>query len=101
MSNNIITLIIQEGSIKNNYISIRGHKDFFPKDSIGGKNRSMSGTKLSFDYGVGSIQKSDIDGSKSIIRRRYSHFYKHFNVKAGDTIIIERIGEKTYKIRTK
>ena len=42
MSLKINYLDNKKGSIKNNYISIRGHKDFFPKDSIGGKNRSMS-----------------------------------------------------------
>ena len=93
-----IKIKITQGAIDNAYISVTEHLNFFPKESLGGKNKTSIGKELKFDLGF-EIILSDIDSKKKNLRTRRKEFFSRNMIKENDFIIITKINKYEYKIR--
>lgn len=96
-----VSVKLTEGNIKNNHIYLASIIDFFPKDAIGGSNKSSLGKViLDINYGEGISVKTDIDGSKKIFRARswVAQFIETNNLRAGDFVGLEKTGNNMFKI---
>ena len=100
---------ITPGNLRQNHIYIREHLDFFPLDCIGPsrkKNGSVEkGIEIVLD-GLGQVISTDIGADprtnkprgffrgRSWVRR----FFEHHNVNARDTLAIERLSARRYRL---
>ena len=92
---------LTETGIKNSYLYLTEHMDFFPEDAIGGTNATHAGNMLEFYVeGIPEPVYSDIDGKNKFIRTRswIPKFIRIHSLSAGDRIVIERLGERIYRI---
>lgn len=95
------TVIISGGNIRRNHIYLSSIIDFFPSDSIGGSNKNSAAPKvLSVTFDNGITINTDIAGDKKIFRSRsgFSDFFKNNQIKAGDSVVIKKLGRYSYRI---
>lgn len=95
----IATVTVTAGALRNQHFHLTTVMDMFPSDAIGGKNRNSEAPRLlRVDFGGNLIANTDIDGDKNFFRDRRVQrlFFERNGVKAGDKLIVERIG--TYEI---
>lgn len=89
------------GGLNNNYLKVGDFIDMFPADSIGGSSREQAAPRsVQFDFGLGGLERTDIDGHKMILRERgaVGRFYQAHRIGPGDEVIIERTGEHLYHV---
>lgn len=91
-----------EGGLRNSYVSLADHLDFFPADTIGAATateRTGAPLTLHFEGLPGSVQ-TDIAANHKIFRRRspWRHFFTHHHLTAGARITIERLAPYEYRI---
>ena len=95
------TVEISDGNINNNHIYLRNIIDFFPDDTIGGKNKTESAPRtLSIKYDTDIEVETDIAGDKKIFRSRtgVKNFFTDNDIKAGDRVKITRLTPYTYRL---
>lgn len=95
-----ILVRVTGGGVRNGYLSLRGHLDFFPSSSIGGSTEQVGGDPLSVDFdGVGEAQ-TDVNGPKQRFRNRSQTraFIDHHDLAQGDLVEIRRVGEGRYTV---
>jgi hypothetical protein len=93
-------LEIGEANIRNNHIYLTRVMDMFPADVVGGRNEAHAAPRmLRVCWGNETIE-TDIDGSKRIFRRRgwLGKFFKENRIKAGDRVLLERVGPYLFRI---
>lgn len=99
---------ITGGNLRNNHIYFSGHLDFFPEECYGGSSKDK-GTghpvKLTIQ-GLSEPVETDIarngtnGGPRNFFRKRgwVGQFFKKHEIREGDVIAIERLGEYAYRI---
>ncbi len=101
---------ITAGNLRNNYIYINGHHDFFPKSCFGPSKRGSQGAahaeiEIYLD-GLGETVSTDISSDRetgkprNFFRRRawVRQFFEHHHVKNGDMLAMERLSERSYRL---
>jgi len=79
------------GNIRNNHFYLTDFIDRFPRDTIGGRNRSEAASReISIDWGGPQPVLSDIDASKRMFRRRgwVGQFFEASDAREGDSVIV-------------
>lgn len=100
MDHTDITIEITQGAIKNNYLGLTRHLDFFPRDAIGGPNLDTAGRALEVDFGRGLTVTTDIADDKGIFRERSAvrRFLTREGATVGSRVRIRRLGEYRYAV---
>lgn len=91
---------VTEGNLRNNHLYLP--LDFFPEDAIGGANFSMVAPKtVSVTFDPGETIKTDIDGTKRILRDRSAirRFFARGDFEEGDVVRISRVGPYAFVFR--
>lgn len=96
------TIVLTAGNIKNSHIYLRTLSDFFPRESIGGRNRSENaGHPLTLVVrGISGLIETDIASDKRIFRSRgwCRKFFEAHGLRAGDSIVIRKLDDYRYEI---
>ena len=94
-----ILVEVSDGNVRNHHVYLREALGFFPKDCVGGSNKSEAASPISLELGQERVE-TDIDGDKAIFRDRGSirRFFELERVSGGDVLFIERLGERSYRI---
>ncbi|MDZ7619748.1 MAG: DNA cytosine methyltransferase, partial [Patescibacteria group bacterium] len=101
-------LQVTPGNLRQSHLYVNRHYDFFPADCIGSPTRSSSdlGTIDIHLDGLDQMVTTDIARNaatgkprgffraRGLIRR----FYEHHGVKAGESLTLERLSERTYRL---
>lgn len=100
---NIVIVEINEANLKYHHIYLSQIMGFFPASAIGGSSRAaMAPELLELNIGFDEPILTDIDGSpgKKIFRKRawVKQFFERHELKAGDKVVIEKLGEFRYHI---
>jgi len=100
---------VEAPHLRNGYISLRGHRDFFPEDVVGGSRREKGlGDPIAIElHGIAETVTTDIPSDVKSGRPRLRfrgrgwvrRFYAHHAVSAGDTLELVRTGERRYQLR--
>lgn len=96
-----VTIQLSQGNINNNHIYLSSVISFFPKESIGGANKtSLAPKMLTIDTGIEESVQTDIAGDKKIFRDRamIRRFMQVKRLKAGDSVQIQRTGDLAFKL---
>jgi hypothetical protein len=101
--NGRIIIRLTQGNLNNNHVYLSRHLAFFPADAIGGANKAAgTGRPLTLHFdGLSSTTDTDIDPNHKIFRARdgrWSEFFEHHNLKAGDRVVIEQTAPYHYRI---
>lgn len=102
---------VTEGNLKHSHLYVTGHYDFFPADCIGGnrRNRAADGHGTDIEIlldGLNLTVETDIgcDARTGEPRRFFRgrtwvrQFFKHHEIKTGDVLAIQRIGNRKYRL---
>lgn len=94
--------VLSDGNLRNAHFYLRDLVAAFPADAIGGPNSASgaSGT-VTIDWGGALPAVTDIDGTKRIFRSRgwIRTFFERTGARAGDTVVIEQTGARSYRVR--
>ncbi|WP_147438858.1 hypothetical protein [Roseovarius spongiae] len=91
---------LTSGNLRNNHFYLTEFLAAFPRDTIGGRNRSEAADReLSIDWGGPHPVSSDIDATKRMFRRRgwVGNFFSAANAQEGDTIVV--VSASPYQVR--
>jgi len=94
-------IILSGGNIRNNHFYLTNNISAFPDDVIGGSSRQTSAPKaVTIEWGQNYKVVTDIAGDKKIFRERkwVGEFFKAYQLKVGDKIILEKIGPYFYRV---
>lgn len=92
---------LTQGNINNNHFYLSKVMDLFPSSAVGGTSKEEAASQLlELTVGFGDPIKTDIAGDKKIFRQRrwVGDFFKRHDLKAGDKIVIEKMGEFRFHI---
>ncbi len=92
---------LTEGNINNDHLYLSSALELFPSSAIGGSNSDQeASTKLLVHSGIGDPVETDIAGDKKIFRKRawVGEFFRAHQLKAGDTVIIEKTDVHRYHV---
>ncbi|MBU0717800.1 MAG: hypothetical protein KJ749_06080 [Planctomycetes bacterium] len=100
---------VTAGNLRHNHLYIHGHHDFFPADCIGTSRKSTNGNGTTISIlltGLGNTIVTDIGSdAKTGKPRRFfrgrswvRQFYEHHNIKTGDVLAMERLGQRRYRL---
>ena len=91
---------LTSGNLRNNHFYLTEFLAAFPRDTIGGRNRSEAADReLSIDWGGPHPVSSDIDATKRMFRRRgwVGNFFSAANAQEGDMIVV--VSASPYQVR--
>lgn len=102
---------VTAGNIRQSHIYVSGNHDFFPPDAIGASRKRLNGNgkglPITIDLsGLNRSVETDIGSEarggrpRGILRGRawVREFFKATGVSAGDTLSLERVGERRYRL---
>jgi hypothetical protein len=97
-----IIIRLTQGNLNNHHVYLSRHLGFFPEDARDGTNKAAGIGKLitlTFD-GLPGTTETDIDPKHKIFRDRgrWSQFFQHHDLRAGDRIVIEQTSPYHYRI---
>jgi hypothetical protein len=98
---NIAIIEINEPNLRNDHIYLSGVMGLFPESAIGGSSKAaMAPDQLELHVGFDEPVITDIARDKKMFRKRawVREFFKRHNLKTGDKLVIERLGEFRYHI---
>lgn len=97
-----IVISLTDGNLRNNYISLADHLNFFPADSIGAASaKDGTGVPLTLRFaGLPGSVYTDIAAGHKIFRSRgpWRRFFACHDLAAGDSIVVERLSAREYRI---
>jgi hypothetical protein len=97
-----IVISLTAGNLCNNYISLADHLDFFPADSIGAASaKDGTGMPLTLHFaGLPGTVHTDIAAGHKIFRGRgpWRRFFACHGLAAGDSVAVERLSAREYRI---
>ena len=95
-----VTIVLTQGNINNSHFYLRTTASLLPEDCIGGSNQTQKGKAVAIRFSPGSTTLSDVDGAKMIFRCRTAvrEFFERSNCVAGDSIQIERLSEREFRV---
>lgn len=94
------TIVLTQGNINNGHFYLRTAASLLPEDCIGGSNRTQMGKAVTVRFSPGATTQSDVDGAKMIFRCRAEvrDFFERSNCVAGDSILIERLNKREFRV---
>ena len=99
-----VEIELTQGNINNSHLYLSSVADFFPDSAFGGPNDSMvASLLLEIHNGVSEPVKTDIAEDKKIFRKRtwVREFFETHQLKAGDSVIIQKTGANRYHVYPK
>jgi hypothetical protein len=98
-----IVITLTGGSIRQNYIVVRDHLDFFPANAVGKANEDDGqGAQLTLHYaGLPEPERTDIAGHPHLDfrrRRPIRRFFELHELQSGDKIAIEKQSDYEYRV---
>ena len=92
--------VLSGGNIRNNHFYLTEFLHRFPVDCIGGANKA-SPKQIFIDWGGPTPVHTDIDQTKRVFRARgwVGNFFASTNAVEGDTVVVERSGSHSYRVR--
>jgi hypothetical protein len=96
-------LRVTAGNLRNNHLSVRGHLDFFPPESLGPSRKPTNGNGHTIELqlaGLNETVTTDIATDKAIFRDRrwVRRFFSHHAVNSGDLLALERVNGHRYRL---
>lgn len=100
MSDVLRILTVTQANLDHHHLYLSDIRNFFPADSIGGASKTAAGQSLRIEWGDGDVIETDIAGDKFIFRRRgwLAEFFKRYDVRPGDELVLERLGSHAYRL---
>ncbi|AWH23103.1 hypothetical protein C1933_18665 [Stenotrophomonas sp. ZAC14D2_NAIMI4_6] len=92
---------LTQGNIDNHHLYLATIMDLFPAAAVGGSSETDRASQLlEVQSGVGMAVFTDIAGDKKIFRRRawVGEFFAMHELKAGDSVVVERTGIHRYHV---
>lgn len=97
-------VVLTQGNLNNDHLYLTAIMDIFPAASIGGSSEADRASQLlEVHAGIGAPVFTDIAGDKKIFRRRawVGEFFAAHQLKAGDSVVVERTGALRYHVYPK
>ena len=101
-------LTVSAGNLRQCHIYISGHLDFFPSDSVGhSRKQTTRGQQINLEVqGLSGLVETDIPSDKATGKPRNffrgrgwcRKFFEANQVKPGDKLSLERIGQRSYRL---
>lgn len=94
--------VLSGGNIRNNHIKLSHLMHAFPRDAIGGSNKTEAAPRrLEIDWGGPEPATTDIDGTKSIFRSRgwVRRFFEASGAEEGDIVVFTEIAPYRIGVR--
>ena len=95
---------LTQGNINNDHLYLTAIMELFPAASVGGSSVADRASQLlEVHSGIGAPVLTDIAGDKKIFRSRawVGEFFATHQLKAGDSVIVERTGTHRYHVYPK
>ena len=95
---------LTQGNLNNDHLYLTSIMELFPATSIGGSSEAeCAPQRLEVHSGIGVPVLTDIAGDKKIFRKRawVGEFFATHQLKAGDSVVIERTGPHRYHVYPK
>jgi hypothetical protein len=92
------------GNLNNNHLYLTSIKSLFPEESLGGGSvKECARQLLEIHFGAGDPVVTDIARDKWIFRKRawVGDFFATHQLKAGDSVVVERTGMYRYNVYPK
>lgn len=93
-----------QGNLNNDHLYLASIMEIFPAASVGGSSEvNRASQLLEVHSGIGAPVFTDIAGDKKIFRSRawVGQFFATHQLKAGDSVVVERIGTNRYHVYPK
>lgn len=93
-----------QSNINNDHLYLTSIMELFPVTAIGGSSETDCASQLlEVHSGVGEPVVTDIAGDKKIFRKRawIGEFFATHQLKAGDSVVVERTGAHRYHVYPK
>ena len=100
-SETAIRIRLSDGAIRNSYLTLRGHLDFFPPTSIGGNTAANAGESVTLEVeGFDEPVRTDINGPKQRFRDRaaWSRLFAEQKLEQGDVLEITKLDSDNYRV---
>lgn len=95
---------LTQGNLNNDHLYLTSIMKLFPASSVGGSSEAERAHQLlEVHFGIGEPVVTDIAGDKKIFRKRawVGEFFTTHQLKAGDSVVIERTGPHRYHVYPK
>lgn len=92
---------LTQGNLNNDHLYLASIMELFPSASVGGSSDAERASQfLEIHSGIGEPVVTDIAGDKKIFRKRawVGEFFATHQLKAGDSVVIERTGQHRYHV---
>lgn len=97
-----MTINLTGGNIRNGHFYIDRQSSPIPSGAWGGQNQSKAGHSVTIRFvGTDEVVRTDVDGAKRILRNargQVDRFFKHHSLRAGDRIVLERLGANHFQV---
>jgi hypothetical protein len=92
-------LTVTQGNLDNNHLYLTGVLDLFPEDALGGPSAAHAGRPVRVHVGD-EVVETDVVCARRIFRRRgwLRRFFAQRQVRAGDRVLLERLGPYVYRL---
>lgn len=95
---------LTQGNLNNDHLYLTNIMELFSATSIGGSSDAERASQLlEVHSGIGEPVVTDIAGDKKIFRKRawVGEFFAMHQLKAGDSVVVERTGTYRYHVYPK
>lgn len=95
---------LTQGNLNNDHLYLTSIMELFPAACVGGGSDAECASQLlEVNSGMGEPVVTDIAGDKKIFRKRawVGGFFAAHELKAGDSVVVERIGPYRYHVYPK
>ncbi len=100
---------VTAGNLRNSHIYITGHWDFFPQDCFGDANLvsghpgrpiaiRLDGMRRTIETDIATDAKTGKPRREFRARTWVREFFERHNIRPGDVLALERIGEREYRL---
>src|SRR4051812_14332232 len=96
-----IRIAITGGALRNDYLPLGGHLDFFPSESYGGEAKQDAGSPVTLEFeSLPDPVLTDIVEQKARFRDRagWRAFFAASNADPGETVVIQRVERTRFRV---
>lgn len=103
-ANGEVHITLTEGNLRNGHFYLRSAERLLPSAAIGGSNKEqIAKVTVHLRFHPGGQVDTDIAGDKMIFRARSAvrDFFERSGAKAGDLVVLRRVGERDFEVTLK